>query len=82
MPPFYVPPERYWPLQPLTPNPAYPPTPPDSVSAIPSIVHYVYGYKDPTPGTPANQAGELLPYYAYLAIRSALVNLQPDAIHL
>jgi hypothetical protein len=39
----------------------------------------VYGYKAPKAGEPE---GELLPYYTYLAIRSALVNLRPDAVYL
>ena len=48
-----------------------PPTAP-APKGIPNLVHFVYGYK--------GDQGELFPYYAYLAVRSAIVNLKPDEI--
>lgn len=45
---------------------------------VPDAVHYVYGLKP----VPEGQRGEELPYYAYLAMRSALINLSPKAIYL
>nr|KIR84900.1 hypothetical protein I308_04649 [Cryptococcus tetragattii IND107] len=44
---------------------------------VPDAVHYVYGLKP----VPEGQRGEELPYYAYLAMRSALINLSPKAIY-
>ncbi|EAL20418.1 hypothetical protein CNBE3390 [Cryptococcus deneoformans B-3501A] len=44
---------------------------------VPDAVHYVYGLKP----VPQGQHGEELPYYAYLAMRSALINLKPKAIY-
>ena len=45
---------------------------------VPDAVHYVYGLKSiPTGGT-----GAELPYYAYLAVRSALINLRPAKMYL
>ncbi|KAL7421236.1 hypothetical protein Q5752_004121 [Cryptotrichosporon argae] len=43
---------------------------------VPNAVHYVYGLKPVELGK-----GEPLPYYAYLAMRSALLNLQPEKIY-
>jgi len=43
---------------------------------VPDSVHYVYGLK-PSEG----EEGEELPYYAYLAIRSALINLKPEKMY-
>jgi hypothetical protein len=45
---------------------------------VPNAVHYVYGLKPVREG----EVGEELPYYAYLAIRSALINLKPEKIFL
>ncbi|WRT68407.1 uncharacterized protein IL334_005383 [Kwoniella shivajii] len=45
---------------------------------IPNSVHYVYGLKDLKEG---QEQGEELPYYAYLAMRSALINLKPEKIY-
>lgn len=45
---------------------------------VPDAVHYVYGLKP----VPEGQRGEELPYYAYLAMRSALINLSPKVIYL
>lgn len=72
-PPFYVSPRRYWPLPPdlaLSQSGSDP-------DRIPSIVHFVFGYKEPGAG---EEPGELMPYYAYLAVRSALVNIKPDKV--
>ncbi|KAK6910267.1 hypothetical protein I203_104299 [Kwoniella mangroviensis CBS 8507] len=43
---------------------------------IPNLVHYVYGLAPLADG----EEGEEFPYFAYLAIRSAMVNLKPDEI--
>jgi len=45
---------------------------------VPNAVHYVYGLKPVKEG----EQPEELPYYAYLAIRSALINLQPEKMFL
>lgn len=45
---------------------------------VPKVVHYVYGLKP----VPAGHKPDELPYYAYLAMRSALINIQPDKIYL
>jgi hypothetical protein len=52
--------------------------PKKSGMVVPNAVHYVYGLK------PVNDGGESeeLPYYAYLAMRSALVNIRPEKIYL
>lgn len=39
---------------------------------IPNVVHYVYGLADNQPD---------FPYFAYLAMRSALVSLKPDVVY-
>ncbi|OXG24592.1 hypothetical protein C366_00121 [Cryptococcus neoformans Tu401-1] len=39
---------------------------------IPNVVHYVYGLADDQPD---------FPYFAYLAMRSALVSLKPDVVY-
>lgn len=81
-PPFYVPLSRIPQLEdpneaPLTIDPSLlPKSDPDKV---PNIVHYVYGFKAPKPEREDGR-GDILPYYAYLAVRSAIVNLKPDAI--
>lgn len=41
---------------------------------VPNAVHYVYGLKPPKPG----YSGEQLPYYAYLAMKSAITRLKPE----
>ena len=80
-PPFHVPSSDFLPPVPALARPAYHPPPPvePAPGQAPNVVHYVYGYKPPKAGEPE---GELLPYYTYLAIRSALVNLKPDAVYL
>lgn len=80
-PPFHVPSRQFLPPPPPAQHPAYHPPPPTEPppGQAPNVVHYVYGYKPPREGEPE---GELMPYYTYLAIRSALVNLKPDAIYL
>jgi hypothetical protein len=45
---------------------------------VPKVVHYVYGLKDVVDGG----KGEDFPYFAYLAVRSVLVNVKPDTIYL
>lgn len=65
---------------------------------MPNIVHYVYSLKPTPrqksqPGgirvdeegyfeMGQGEEGEEFPYYAYLAVRSVIVNLKPDAIYL
>lgn len=46
--------------------------------AVPDAVHYVYGLKPVKEG----EQPEELPYYAYLAMRSALINIKPAKIYL
>ncbi|WWC90703.1 uncharacterized protein L201_005640 [Kwoniella dendrophila CBS 6074] len=77
--PFLVQPKDFLPPLPIE-KPGYLPNPlnpklPNQI--IPNSVHYVYGLKDVEQG----KKGEELPYYAYLAIRSALLNLQPEKIY-
>ncbi len=45
---------------------------------VPDSLHYVYGLKP----VPEGELGEELPYYAYLAVRSAILNLRPAKIYL
>jgi hypothetical protein len=45
---------------------------------VPDAVHYVYGLKP----VPEGEKGEELPYYAYLAMRSAIIHLRPSKIFL
>jgi hypothetical protein len=45
---------------------------------VPNSVHYVYGLKPVAEGEKAEE----LPYYAYLAMRSAMINLKPSTIYL
>lgn len=45
---------------------------------MPNSVHYVYGLKPLGDGETAPE----LPYYAYLAVRSAIVNIRPAKIYL
>jgi hypothetical protein len=45
---------------------------------VPNALHYVYGLKPIAEGALAEE----LPYYAYLAIRSAMINLRPAKIYL
>ena len=52
--------------------------PKESGMIVPNAVHYVYGLK---PVKEGNEPDEL-PYYAYLAIRSALLNIRPEKIYL
>jgi hypothetical protein len=49
-----------------------------SGQVIPNSVHYVYGLKPPKEGEePGN-----FPYYAYLAMRSAILRLEPEKVYL
>jgi hypothetical protein len=45
---------------------------------VPNSVHYVYGLKP----VKAGEKPEELPYYAYLAMRSAMINIRPEKIYL
>lgn len=89
-PPFLIPPSLFPPLTPnqrlaLTPcatdRSLYPipmaPSRPGHV--VPNVVHYVYGLKETKR---EDGKGDEFPYYAYLAIRSALVNIQPERVYL
>ncbi|WVQ74931.1 hypothetical protein IAR50_004539 [Cryptococcus sp. DSM 104548] len=77
--PFLIKPEQFLPPPPVE-RPAYlpEPVPPKKKGmVIPDAVHYVYGLKPVKEG----EKGEELPYFAYLAMRSALVNLKPSVIY-
>lgn len=45
---------------------------------VPNAVHYVYGLKP----VPEGETAPPLPYYAYLGMRSALLNLRPEKMYL
>lgn len=45
---------------------------------VPDSVHYVYGLKPPKEG----QETDIFPYYAYLAMRSAIIRLEPKVVYL
>lgn len=89
-PPFFIPPSSFPPLsheqqlallptstdRSLYPAPLAPARP---GHVVPNVVHYVYGLKD-TGRTDGK--GDEFPYYAYLAIRSALVNIKPEKVYL
>ena len=82
-PPFVVPPALFEPLNgnEVGKRPAYipPPVAPKARGmVVPNAVHYVYGLKP----VPEGEKADELPYYAYLAIRSAMVNIKPEAIYL
>jgi hypothetical protein len=53
-------------------------SPKSSGMVVPNAVHYVYGLKPVKEGEKPDQ----LPYYAYLAMRSALLNIRPEKIYL
>lgn len=89
-PPFLIPPSAFPPLtreqqlallptstdRTLYPSPL---APEKQGQVVPNVVHYVYGLKD-TGRTDGK--GDEFPYYAYLAIRSALVNIKPEKVYL
>ncbi|WVR07584.1 hypothetical protein IAU60_004626 [Kwoniella sp. DSM 27419] len=79
-PSFLVDPKDFLPPPPLgrpdyLPEPVEPKTP---YMIVPDSVHYIYGLKEPHDG---GERGEELPYYAYLAMRSALLNIKPKVIY-
>lgn len=79
--PFLIPSSKFLPPPPPPARPDYipaPVAPKRSGMVVPNAVHYVYGLK---PVPPGGQPEEL-PYYAYLAIRSALINLKPEKMFL
>ena len=79
--PSLIPPSKFLPPPPPPARPDYipaPVAPKRSDMVVPNAVHYVYGLK---PVPPGGQPEEL-PYYAYLAIRSALINLKPEKMFL
>ncbi|WWD02590.1 hypothetical protein V865_000630 [Kwoniella europaea PYCC6329] len=77
--PFVVDPSLFLPPPPINKPDYLPdPLPPKNPKmVIPNSVHYVYGLKDVKDG----ERGEELPYYAYLAMRSALINLKPENMY-
>lgn len=80
-PPFLVPSEQFIPPPPKPASIAhYPePLPPKKKGmVVPNALHYIYGLKPVEDGKEPDE----LPYYAYLAIRSAMINLEPDKIYL
>ncbi len=79
--PFLVDKSLFLPPSLLPARPAYlpEPLPPKKRGmVVPDSLHYVYGLKPVAEG----EHGEELPYYAYLAMRSAMLNLQPAKIYL
>lgn len=93
--PFYVLPKQFVDPKPLVHDSHYPePTVPTKKGqVVPNVVHYVYGLK-PTKAqestlreTPdgflegERGQGDEFPYYAYLAIRSVVVNIKPETIY-
>ncbi|KAJ9090946.1 hypothetical protein QFC20_007776 [Naganishia adeliensis] len=58
-------------------NPTLYPAPrtPSPGHVVPNVLHYVYGLKETTK---TDGKGPEFPYYAYLAIRSALINIRPE----
>lgn len=85
-----VPPSRFLAPPPHRPNPPQYPQPlalsPRDLRAgrvVPKVVHYVYGLKEPEHASSREQGlGDEFPYYAYLAIRSVIVNVKPEKIYL
>nr|XP_019044696.1 hypothetical protein I302_06609 [Kwoniella bestiolae CBS 10118]OCF23626.1 hypothetical protein I302_06609 [Kwoniella bestiolae CBS 10118] len=77
--PFRVDQSLFLPPPPIEkPNYLPDPLPPkEKGMVIPNSAHYVYGLKDVKEG----EKGEELPYYAYLAMRSALINLKPEKMY-
>ncbi|ORX38504.1 hypothetical protein BD324DRAFT_641634 [Kockovaella imperatae] len=70
---------QFLPAPPLPERPSYLPEPVQpkvSGMVVPNALHYVYGLKPVKEG----EKVEELPYYAYLAIRSAIINLRPEMI--
>lgn len=79
--PFAVDPSLFIPPPPFPAPPSYLPAPVSPKAqgmVVPNAVHYVYGLKP----VKAGQKGEELPYYAYLAMRSALLNIRPEKMYL
>ncbi|ORY35552.1 hypothetical protein BCR39DRAFT_510716 [Naematelia encephala] len=79
--PFRIPTFQFLPPPPSPPRPDYLPAPlapKKRDMKVPNSVHYVYGLKTPPGG---DERGEELPYYAYLAMRSAMLNLKPEKIY-
>nr|ODN89058.1 hypothetical protein L203_02469 [Cryptococcus depauperatus CBS 7841] len=77
--PFLIHPSQFI-KAPLPDRPGYlphPVLPKKKGMLIPDSVHYVYGLKPVQEG----QQGVELSYYAYLAMRSALINLRPKVIY-
>ncbi|KAK3350062.1 hypothetical protein B0T25DRAFT_458881 [Lasiosphaeria hispida] len=54
------------------------PPPPGATDPIPNIVHFIFGLKNPFDNPDAGR----FDFLSYLAMRSAVVSLRPDAIHL
>ena len=78
--PFLIRSDQFLPPPPIS-RPSYlpePVAPKVEGMVVPNAVHYVYGLKPVKEG----EQPEELPYYAYLAIRSALINLQPEKMFL
>lgn len=76
---FRVDPSLFPPVENSRPSYLPAPVPPKkSGMKVPNSVHYVYGLKPVAKGEKAEE----LPYYAYLAMRSAMINLKPSTIYL
>jgi hypothetical protein len=84
-----IPSTSFLPPPPYPPS-SFPPTPPipraqlRKGQVVPKIVHYVYGLKEPDGKSHGSKdgVGEEFPYYAYLAVRSVMVNIKPEKIYL
>lgn len=82
-PPFYVPPSLFPPPPPARSQsgagetfPA--PLKPQKGQKVPNVIHYVYGLKVVEEGKEVDE----FPYYAYLAVRSAIINIKPEKVYL
>jgi len=79
--PFVIKPSLFISPPPYPPPPSYLPAPVEPKArgmVVPHAVHYVYGLKPVREG----EKPEELPYYAYLAMRSALINIRPKKMFL
>lgn len=63
----------------LPPSDIFPaPLKPAEGARVPKALHYVFGLKPVKPGHKPDE----LPYYAYLAMRSAMINIKPEKTYL
>ena len=93
---FTVPPSLFVPPPPYPDSPLSTSSSSHRPHRVPKIVHYVYSLKPTASQTQKGikldsegffepgqgEEGEEFPYYAYLAVRSVLVNVKPEVIYL